>query len=73
MASDSNERQIRFARWALGDALDAAINIAARASELFSGTEEAILFDRVRHDIHALKDDNPSMKAIAAHSVRSLR
>ena len=56
---------LTFVRGSIADALAHAATLAGRASELFDGEDEAVLFENMRNAISFVRDQSPEMKAIS--------
>jgi hypothetical protein len=67
-AADEHARRIGAQLWAVRDALGAATSIAGRGSDLFSGTEAAVLFNDGRNAIASLID-HPAFKALLSAAI----
>jgi len=67
-----NYDTVSLARWAVADALTAAISIAGRASEKFEGTNAYFPFASLRDALSTLRDSGDAMKVLSRleHSLR---
>lgn len=63
MSKRSDYETLRFARWAVYDAISAAAHVAGRAADCFEGTDACALFGKVRDAIYNLRDYSPEMNA----------